>query len=381
MEEIDVWSAVEWGIVDPRPTVGWTLYFDETNNYRKFTIDPNKEWFVNEKKAIYNDFILGGIALPPDVRLDFQGLKEQLGLPAEVEMKSKSFFKTGDLVYDMGSDRVRLFLKWMTSNPILIHFFCSDNIYDAVIEVVDKSMQNEGGRMTMSFHREMKDGFYDCVMSDPIEFLKILDEFGYPAIKVIDEPSFCKAVARFINCRNDDSAMKGFYLEMLRQNLVAASRKEGDGSLCIGNEGEIVSDYVSGYWGTVLNTPCAMHIFDHESQIERKLRDIRILDHGNDYSLIDFQDSKVCPPIQISDVVVGILGRVFSWIDSSSPNEIAKSIDGMTLEQIESFYTLNSLIYRTDEYCPFMIHNMASTGKIRRRFETIQQIADRLGTY
>lgn len=380
MDEIDVWSAVESGIVDPRPTVGWTLYFDETNNYRKFTIDPNKEWFVNEKKAIYNDFILGGIAVPPGVKLNLQNLKEQLGLPTEAEMKSKSFFKTGDLIYDMGSDRVRSFLKWMVRNPILIHFFCSDNIYDAVIEVVDKSMQNEGGRITMFFHIEMKDSLYDCVMSDPIEFLKILNEFGYPAVKIEDESSFCETMARFIHCRNDDSTTKGFHLEMLRQNLMAASREDGDGSLCIGNEGEMVSDYSSGYWGTILNTPCAMHIFDHETQIERKLRDIKILDHGRDYLLIDFQDSKDCPQIQISDVVVGILGRVFSWIDLASSDDVAGIIDEMTTKQMESFSLLNSLIDRTDEYCRFMIQNMVSTGKTSRRFEVIQQIADRFRT-
>ena len=380
MDEIDVWSMAESGIIDPQPTMGWTLYFDETNNYRKFTIDPNKEWFLNEKKAIYNDFILGGVALPPDVVLDYRSLKEQLGLPTDIEMKTKSFFKTGDLVYDMGSERVRLFLKWMVCNPILIHFFCSDNIYDVVIEIVDKTMSNEDGRSTMIFHREMKDSLYDCVMTDPIEFLKILHKFGYPAIKAEDEPSFCDTMAKYIHCRNDNSTTNGLYLEMLRQNFVVATKENGDGSLCIGNKGWIVSDYTSGYWGTVLNTPGAMHIFDHESQIERKLCDIRILDHGKTYSLIEFQDSKDCLQIQVSDVVVGILGRVFSWIDLALPNDVAETVDRMTTEQIESFYLLNSLIDRTNEYCPFMIQNMVSTGKTYRRFETIQLIADRFGT-
>lgn len=78
--EIDVWVKVKEGIVDPEPTRGWTLYYDETNNFRKFSIDPTKEGFVNSEDAIYNDFILGGIAVPPGVKLDIDELRTQLGL-------------------------------------------------------------------------------------------------------------------------------------------------------------------------------------------------------------------------------------------------------------------------------------------------------------
>ena len=95
MESVDVWTNADNGIIDPEPTRGWTLYYDETNNHRKFIIDPSKEWFVNSEDAVFNDFILGGIAVPPGIELDIDRLRRQLGLNGAVEMKAKNLFGTG----------------------------------------------------------------------------------------------------------------------------------------------------------------------------------------------------------------------------------------------------------------------------------------------
>lgn len=376
LEEIDVWSLAEEGCVDPSLTTGWTLYFDETNNYRKLSIAPEKHAYVNEEKAILNDFILGGIALPPDIQPDIDELRSNLNMPNGVELKSKHLFSSGDFLYDMGSKRVLTFLRWMANNPIYIHYFCSNNIYDAIIEVVDKSLSNNQSVITSIFHLEMKDSLYNLVESNPMDFLELLHRFDYPNMNPDREKLFCMEMVNFIEDNNGETDYGGFYLEMLRQNLKSESKIGTDSSLSFGKEGEIIRDYSSHYWGTMMNTPRAMHIFDHETQIERKLSNISIKDRGKRYDLFRFDDSKSCPYIQVADMFVGLLGKLFNWLDGLDPDEISRIVSTMNEGQWEAFHLVNMLIDRSSEYCPFLIQNMCPRGKTRRRMHILELISN-----
>ena len=338
--EIDVWANVKEGIVNPEPTRGWTLYYDETNNFRKFSIDPTKEGFVNSEDAIYNDFILGGIAVPPGVKLDIDELRTQLGLKKASEMKSRNLFGTDDFLYNMGSKRVQTFLKWMVSHTLMIHYSTTDNLYDAVIEVVDESLMGDRGRAVMIFHREMKDVLYNYIKSDVPGFLKILHRYGYPEMKEEDEREFCKEMALYVEKLSSHADKRdSLFLEMIKQNLMAVSRSDKVEFMNFGVRGEIISSYHNDYWFSVLNTPAAMHVFDHESSVEHDLKDVQLMDKGKPYKLIDFRDSKECVYIQISDMFVGILGRTFRWIDNTNGKELLESIDGMSQQQKKSFFS------------------------------------------
>lgn len=372
MEEIDIWLSADMGVVDPGPTMGWTLYYDETNNYRKFSIDSKKDGYVNDPRVLFNDFIIGGIALPPNTDLDISGLRDALCIPQNVELKAKHLFSTGDFLYDAGGKRILAFLRWLTNTPALIHYFCSNNIYDAVIEVVDKSIENDYSMNTIPFHLRMKDQLYDLVEKNPVDFLSILCKYRYPEVDSDWEGSFCKEVVSFIENHGCCCESEGFYLELLRQNLKAASRIETQSTLNFGKEGEIISDYSAHYWGVMMDSPGAMHVFDHEVQIERRLEEIALKSHGKDYELYRFVDSRKCPLVQIADLTVGLLGRMFNWMDGLAPDECKEIVSGLKSNQLEAFYLINNLIDRTDEFCPHLIHNMGPIGKTRHRMEILQ---------
>ena len=377
MEKIDVWMNVKEGIVDPAPTRGWTLYYDETNNFRKFVMDPTKEGFVNSNDAAFNDFILGGIAVPPEVVLDIDGLRNQLGLKQVAEMKSKNLFKTGDFLYDMGSKRISTFLKWMVDSPLEIHYSASDNLYDAVIEVIDESLMCESGKAVMALHTKMKDALYSHIRNDITGFLRILHKFGYPEMDEMDECRFCEEMATYIgNLRRPADDEEAFLLEIIKQNLLTVSSAGRMGFMNFGNRDEIISGYYQNYWYIVLNTPEAMHVFDHESIVEHDLKDIQLVDHDKPYDLLTFRDSKECAYIQIADMFVGLLGRTFNWIDNTGDAEIVDSIMLMNRQQKKSFFLLNELIDRSAAFCPYLIQNMVAESKNTKRFDTIQRISD-----
>lgn len=162
---LDVWEFVDSEQTPEMPLTGWKLYYDETNNCRKFRIDPEKQSGYNCDRALTHDFILGGIALRPNQNPDVEGLIRSLGLESCTELKSKHVLK-GDFIYGMGSDRVRVFLQWMVDNDILVHYRTIDNIYYSLIDLVDESCASEIGKISLPSHRNMKDDLYYFAMGN-----------------------------------------------------------------------------------------------------------------------------------------------------------------------------------------------------------------------
>ena len=118
----------------------------------------------------------------------------------------------------------------------------------------------------------------------------------------------------------------------------------------------------------MMNTPCAMHYFDHETTIERKLNTIDILANEEPYDLFEFKDSKDCPEIQVADLFVGTLGKLFRWIDEMDDEQFQETITKMELKQLESLFKINELIKRTESTCRYLICKMTAPSIMERRF-------------
>ncbi|MFT0898143.1 DUF3800 domain-containing protein [Candidatus Methanoprimaticola sp. MG2] len=359
METIDVWQNVQLGIVDPTLSEDWNIYYDETNNIGKFRFDKDKLELVNDSRGIYRDFMLGGIAIPPGVELDTDSLVASLKINKLSELKAKSFFKTNDFRYDMGSRNVVALLDWLVRSPVYIHYHCFDNIYDAVVEIVDESLEAPYGKSLLIYHAIMKDCFYQLVMNDPREFISILGQYGYPNVSNTDKGVFCHALVSFIEEWNDvENRDYWFFNEVLRQNLKAISKQTSFIQLNFGERGIWIDGYSHAYWYCMFGAPLATHHFDEEYEIIRKFETIDFRIEGKPYVSFEFIDSKYSLLIQISDVVVGLLERYFNWIDEHDDEYLNNEMEAVTQSQLKSFQILHELIDRVDSRCPYLISNM-----------------------
>ena len=347
------------------------MFYDETNNERKLTLEPDKEDLVNSKTALFNDFILGGIALPPGSSIDVNELKHELGLPADIEMKSKSLFTSKNFEYDIGRKRMHIFLDWMLNNPLYVHFFISSNIYDSIIEIVDECLMHHDHENYLRIHMEMKDCLYHYAMNNLNEYLNILIQYDYPEIDESNEHLFCMKMAHFVEKGCNDKTKSGFLLNIFKQNMESVASMEKLGFMNLNKKGAIIGDYSSYYWHSMRNTPCAMHYFDHEMTIEKKFETMDIRANGERYDFFEFKDSKDCPEIQVADLFVGTIGRLFRWIDSMDRIQLQKTIIEMKVEQLESLFKINGLIKRAENVTPYLVCRMTAPSIMDRRFSAL----------
>lgn len=103
-----------------------------------------------------------------------------------------------------------------------------------------------------------------------------------------------------------------------------------------------------------------MHYFDEEAEAELALKNTIFTSNGEKISNFKFTDSKKERLIQISDVWVGLLGKLFAELDQFKPEMIISKIKRLTKEQKECIRIINSLIDRAEKLHRGLIQNVNS---------------------
>ncbi len=76
---------------------------------------------------------------------------------------------------------------------------------------------------------------------------------------------------------------------------------------------------------------------DNENTIETLLKNLTLTYHGEKIDNYEFCDSRDEPHIQISDVITGVLGKLFSFVKDSEMSEISEfklSLVGIAAENM-----------------------------------------------
>ena len=110
-----------------------------------------------------------------------------------------------------------------------------------------------------------------------------------------------------------------------------------------------------------------MHYFDEEAEAEIALKNTIYTLKGEKLSNFKFINSKNERLIQISDVWVGLLGKLFAELDQSTPEMIISKMESLTQEQKECIRVINSLIDRSERLHRGMIQSVNSIEMVQYR--------------
>lgn len=79
--------------------------------------------------------------------------------------------------------------------------------------------------------------------------------------------------------------------------------------------------------------------------------------------------------VQLSDVVAGILGKLFKYINSTSVNQRRKDIEGLSKIQIDNILLIDKLLMEANRENPGFLHSVApldEVGILDRFFEMVK---------
>lgn len=322
----------------------YTFYYDETNNIRKFYV---RETDFNA--AFTNNFVLGGLVHEgpaPDVQPLIDSLKLQKSIK---EVKFKHIAK-GGLIDCLRSEKLHLFLKYIVNSDLYIHYSSLNVLYWSIVDIVDSAIAHSevSQQLGLQFANTMKNALYMLARIEIESVISLFRKYRYPNIRQNEVLSFIEEMSGlFVNYLDDMDFHFG--LESLRQILKEA-RREGSLPFVI-NEDDfvLIKDFSLFYLRPIYIFKNSEHIFDNEDSVDKLLATYKIMDGSQEINNFSFVDSKSSQLTQLSDVLVGLIGRLGSYFNTNSRDQIHSDFCSLTQIQGENIDLLLESIDRSHE--------------------------------
>jgi hypothetical protein len=191
-----------------------------------------------------------------------------------------------------------------------------------------------------------------------------LKTYEYPDIKEDKIKDFCRELISLIE-ENGDS--NDFFLECFRQMLKVNSKKEKMLFLQDNEKDVLVQEYFLLRIRRCYMFKNSFHHFDEEDEAEIKMKEIKMLDGDKELRNYAFVDSEKDRLIQISDALMGLLGKLFEFIDNIKENEFLDLLMDATDKQKKNLKIIAELIDKAEKKHITLIHNVNDINLTRRR--------------
>jgi hypothetical protein len=321
----------------------YTFFYDESNNFRKLYL--TEEGFNIEK---CDNFVLSGIALKGRVTdINYDELFDNLKLQKNVtEIKTKHLGK-GLFLDFLNERKVKIFLSWLNSEDIYIHYFNLNAVYWSVVDIVDSIIEKNPHPFYYMYHMSIKSDLYKLIKSDEKAFFNMLRSFNYPNIKGDELNSFTSILSDFITT-------KSVYIDSFRRNILLSlckNLKELDELFFIMNETDniLINNFLPFYVRTLYIFKNSEHIFDDEDSIEKIMHHFPMQDGNKDISNYKFSNSKAFKGIQVSDLVSGLLGKYFTFIKDLEISDMPRIKGDLNERQQENLELMRLIISKSDK--------------------------------
>ncbi|MFS2072753.1 hypothetical protein ACEN9D_28780 [Pseudomonas sp. CT11-2] len=358
------------------PSLCYTLYYDESNNHRKFYINENKNNYnidndPNRKQAAATNFMLGGVAHKKnECKANATELIEGLKLQDSVKELKFGVVARGSFDQTLKSAPLKKILKWLLDSDLYVHYFNLNLEYWAFIDIIDDCthhcVQNHRLEFKSDLHfREYldfhKDVLYRVIKADKEKFIGLVKEFRYPFIEGQEQP-FVEALHKYVvdysvklfmqQPRPDRDEINAF---LSLAELFSISLDIEDMTLTLNLEEGVLVDGLSVFYqnrGLMLSH--SEHIFDDEFSVEDEIAVLNRSGQSPNFKY-KFVKSIETPLTQISDVVAGLFAKYFEFIEKNTLSDLTIIRKKLSPQQLETLNLIRALIEKSHDECEHLL--------------------------
>lgn len=332
-----------------------SLYYDETNNCKKFRLNEEKNKFNVPADTV---FVLGGIEANDTI--SFDELKVIFGLSDNVtEVKSHNIYE-GTFERCLKSNKLEKYLDLLLSKGWHIHFNSLNLLYWSIVDILD-SIEGFAMQPPMDVYR-LKALFYRVIKSDLLGFFDLVLKYRYPDVNSSMIRSFMEELK--YKCQSYKAPIFNFNFEMWREALIAWITKGAnqDELVFVQDEEELtlLKELTLIYRAEQYTWINCKIIFDNEIDVIYSLKKEPISLRGEVLTNYVFVDSKSDPMVQLSDVAVGIIARYLSFIDLHGQHVESVIESSFKEKQMRILKKLNSVLKCSREYNPLFFNQTTS---------------------
>lgn len=320
----------------------FNFYYDESNNCRKFWV-REKDGKAEFNVAPNEDFVLAGVVcgeIIPELDLDI--LKQRLKLQKNVTaIKFKKHFAEKTFLDCMDKERVKEYLNILEESNLYIHFQRTNNLYYAIVEILDSIVSIDEMEEFGFEYFHIKSTFYKMLVKKSVELQELMYKYCYPNIKKDEIDPFCKQLCALCGNRIDMNPEEKFISGMIER-----AGKSPELVFLHDNMDHVMQEnYIEFYANRVMTFSKSQHVFDKEDEILKRWDSYSLINEFHNYKFVKDEEEIL---VQLSDVISGILGKFFIYLNTHDMMELRRDINKLTALQVKNIKLLEKMIIESN---------------------------------
>ncbi|CUQ28456.1 DUF3800 domain-containing protein [Bacteroides thetaiotaomicron] len=338
----------------------WIFYYDETNNFKKLHIKDRTDFNVK----IENNFVLGGLCHDLSINIDESLIFSNIPLQKSAKEVKLKHIANGSFLEILKSTKLTVFMENIIKMPLYIHYQSLNPLYYSLVDIIDSNNKEK----YIPYNRILKSTIYDVLKNNINNTMDIIKSYGYPNINKSDVRKF---ICDLINLTTIELRKSPFIEEKIKLNLLLDFLRDTEGIdelIFLSDEDECVlikqlNEFYSQNAVLFINSK---HIFDNESDVQNNFSKVKMLYQDREISNYLFSDSKSNILIQASDVIIGVFGKLFSFIKSIDILSLDDVISKMNDTQIKNLDLLLTLYNKSLDRNPSFINSIESDSELKK---------------
>lgn len=336
----------------------YTFYHDETNNIKKLLLDA--EGLNVVEPAV---FVLGGVVHDGAPRpLDIQSLRDAMRIQKSAgEIKLKHVAK-GEFLDLLKSDKLTALLRWISDNGLIIHYHALDPLYWSLVDIMDSILYRLGEPRLIALHAVFKADLATLLRANLPATTSMFFRFNYPDLAPEYRKPFLDELLGMLE--RSDGVLPEFNAMMLKGMLQAGRNLPSLDFIEGFSPHLLIESFGTFYLTRIAVFKFSSHILDMEDSVRDEIEAMKPSSNGLPVTHYRFADSKSEPGIQVSDIVVGVIGKMHSYFARTTREEVAESralLSGASLKNAE---LLRDLIDASHAENIAFLHHLSSTYDI-----------------
>lgn len=348
----------------------YQFYYDETNNIRKLWVTDDGALNI-QLHELDKDFVLGGLVCNTGIDLhdEFVKLKKDLHLDKNsTEIKFRHISK-GDFLDCLKSKKLNQVLEWLNINKLNVHYSNINVLYWSIVDIIDSLTQCD---TNFNFEKifKYKTILYELIRLCKAEFIQILYKYKYPNISRDQTNKFLNDLIALISNLNGASYCED--VQILTKWIGSVMPVE-ELVFCHENTNNILIDtFTVFYIRPIKMFKYSSHIFDDEVKVFEELQHIELCDIDVPLNNYACRKSNNDFMIQLSDIVVGIIGKFFEYLNKYELEKFCTDIESLNNTQLLNLKSLLNILVQSELFNKAFIHSIVPLTHIIK----MQQVHD-----
>ena len=284
-------------------------------------------------------------------------LKVDLKLHKNITELKLKHLAQGEFLDLLKSEKLAVFFQRLLDSKAIVHYHHLDPFYWSIVDIID-SIVSGVDEPTITAHRQiLKFDLYEVLKNNLSVTVAIFDKYGYPNLTADNRYQFIRDLIELLE--NGSEVLEHFNHYMLKGVIQYGLRLDSLSFIEENRPKILIDDFSNFYKSRVRLFNKSQHVFDEEPSIVACVEDDAIFQEMFN-GKFRFSCSRDEEGIQISDVVVGILGKMHTYFREFTVAEIdhdRSQLDGICWTNLK---LINQLLTVSDKESNAFLHHVAS---------------------